>query len=64
MSVTASPVKTPIRKAKFSRASLEAGDRLLKAVKERMLREKGQIDYADLHRQGYSQAMISRLKEI
>lgn len=51
-------------KAKFSRGSLEAADRLLKAVKEKQLREKGKIDYAALRRNGYSEDLIARLKQI
>ena len=56
-------VETPKRR-KFSRASLQAGDRLLKAVKAKMLREKGKINYAELRRQGYNEATIVRLKAI
>ena len=37
---------------------------MLKAVKEKLLREKGEIDYATLRRDGYSEAMIARLKAI
>jgi hypothetical protein len=48
----------------FSRESLEAADRLLKAVKDKLLREKGRIDYAQLRRNGYSEDLIARLKEI
>lgn len=33
-------------KKKYSKASLKAGDRLLRAVKEKLLREKGKLDYA------------------
>jgi hypothetical protein len=51
-------------KNKHSRAALEAGDRLLKAVKEKLLREHRTIDYADLRQKGYSDAIIARLKEI
>ena len=51
-------------KKKFSRESLEAADRLLKAVKEKLLREKGKIDYAVLRRDGYSEDLIARLKHI
>jgi hypothetical protein len=51
-------------KKKFSRGSLEAADRLLKAVKEKILREKGKVDYADLRRNGYSEDLIARLKQI
>lgn len=56
-------VETPKRQ-KFSRAGLEAGDRLLKAIKAKMLREKGKIDYTALRRRGYSEATISRLKSV
>ena len=52
------------RKKKFSRASLEAGDRLLKAVKQRLLEQQGRIDFQDLRRRGYSEATLARLKEI
>jgi hypothetical protein len=51
-------------KKKFSRGSLEAADRLLKAVKEKLLREKGKVDYADLRRNGYSEDLIARMKQI
>ena len=57
--VVASP-----KRRKFSRASLQAGDRLLKAVKAKMLRENGKINYSALRRQGYSEATIARLKAI
>lgn len=57
-----STVATP--KKKFSRASLEAGDRLLKAVKEKLLKEHGRIDYEGLRRRGYSEATLSRLKQV
>jgi hypothetical protein len=49
---------------KFSRESFEAADRLLKAVKGKILREKGKVDYAALRRNGYSETLIARLKEI
>ena len=49
---------------KFSRESFEAADRLLKAVKKKILREKGKIDYTALRRNGYSETLIARLKEI
>jgi hypothetical protein len=52
------------QKKQNSRGGLEAADRLLKAVKEKLLREKGKIDYAALRRNGYSEDLISRLKEI
>ena len=52
------------QKKQFSRGGLEAADRLLKAVKQKLLREKGKIDYAALRRNGYSEDLIARLKEI
>ena len=57
-----STVVTP--KKIFSRASLEAGDRLLKAVKEKLLKEHGRIDFEDLRRRGYSEVTLARLKEL
>ena len=57
-----STVATP--KKKFSRASLEAGDRLLKVVKVRLLKQNGRVDYDGLRRRGYSEATLARLKEI
>jgi hypothetical protein len=58
---TAAPTQT---KKPYSRASLEAADRLLKAVKEKLLRERGKIDYAALRRDGYSEDLIARLRRI
>jgi hypothetical protein len=52
------------REKGYSKSALEAGDRLLKAVKEKILREKGVIDFDDLRRKGYSEATLARLKEI
>ena len=53
-----------VKKKKYARASLEAADRLLIAVKEKLLREKGRMDYAALRRDGYSEALIARLKQL
>lgn len=55
---------TQASKRKYSRASLEAGDRLLKVTKQKLMDEHGKIDYEALRRKGYSDALISRLKEI
>lgn len=52
------------KKKTYSKASLEAADRLLSAVKEKLTKEKGKIDYAALRRDGYSEALIARLKAI
>jgi hypothetical protein len=42
----------------------DATDRLLREVKRRMLREKGRVDYDQLTREGFSAAMISRLRTL
>ena len=42
----------------------DAVDRLLRATKKKMLREKGRIDYDKLARDGFSRAMIERLKAL
>lgn len=49
---------------KMSKEASAASDRLLKAVKAKLLRNGGKIDYAKLRKQGYSGATIARLKEI
>ena len=61
---TMSMTVTAAKKKSYSKASLEAGDRLLRAVKEKLLRERGKIDYAALRRGGYSETIIARLKLI
>ena len=50
--------------SKYSRADLEAGDRLLRAIKEKIIKEDGRIDCDDLKERGYSEEMIARLKEL
>jgi hypothetical protein len=42
----------------------DAADRLLRSAKERMLREKGRIDYNELRQKGFSTEMIARLKTL
>jgi hypothetical protein len=42
----------------------DATDRLLRAAKQKMLREKGRIDYDQLRREGFSAEMIARLKAL
>ena len=52
-------------KAKKSNAIIaDATDRLLLATKKKMLREDGSIDYDKLERDGFSSAMIERLKAL
>ena len=59
-----STVAEPVKNKKFSRASLEAGDRLLKAVKDKMLKEHGRLNEDGLRRRGYSEATIARLQTL
>ena len=42
----------------------DATDRLLSATKKKMLRDKGRIDYDKLAQDGFSAAMIERLKAL
>ncbi len=49
---------------KTSTVVADATDRLLHAVKQKMLREKGRVDYDQLAREGYSPEMIARLKTL
>ncbi|HEX7516701.1 MAG TPA: hypothetical protein VF345_05380 [Chthoniobacterales bacterium] len=42
----------------------DATDRLLSATKRKMLREKGRVDYDQLARDGFSAAIIERLKAL
>ena len=52
------------KQRKFSLESLKAGDRLLKAIKDELRKKGEKIDYNKLRRDGYSDAMIARLKEL
>lgn len=52
------------KRRKFSLASLKAGDRLLKEIKDEFRKEGKQINYDQLRKEGYSEAMIERLKEL
>ena len=59
------PVVAPKSKAKKSdNVIADATDRLLSATKKKMLREKGSIDFDQLARDGFSSAMIARLKTL
>jgi hypothetical protein len=48
----------------FSLGSLKSGDRLLKAIKNDFRKNGEKIDYDNLRRDGYSKAMIARLKAL
>jgi len=54
----------PAKRKKVSAVSINAGDNLLRAIKRRMMSEKGKIDESDLRRRGYSNSLIERLKII
>jgi hypothetical protein len=53
-----------VKPQKFSLESLKAGDHLLKAIKDEIRKKGEKIDYNKLRKQGYSNAMIERLKEL
>ena len=52
------------KRRKFSLGSLKSGDRLLKAIKNDFRKNGEEIDYDKLRRDGYSKAMIARLKAL
>ena len=54
--------KAKMKKSKAIMA--DATDRLLRAAKQKMLRDKGRIDYDQLQREGFSAEMIARLKAL
>ena len=56
------PVTAARRKEKKSSVIADATDRLLRAAKRKMLKEKGRVDYEQLQREGFSAEMIARLK--
>ncbi len=57
------PATAPKAKQKSEAHILaDATDRLLLAIKEKMLRAEGKVDYDKLAKAGYSAAMIERLK--
>jgi hypothetical protein len=49
---------------KHSESTRGATDRLLRAIKEKALREGGRIDSEKLRREGYSENLIARLLEL
>ena len=50
------------KRRKFSLGSLKSGDRLLKAIKNDFRKNGEKIDYDQVRRNGYSKAMVARLK--
>lgn len=57
-----SAVANKPRTQKGNAVIANAADRLLRAAKEKMLKEKGRIDYDQLRRENFSEAMIARIK--
>ena len=60
----AMPLAVAFKRQKFSLESLRAGDRLLKAIKDDLRKKGEKIDYNKLRKDGYSNAMIERLKQL
>jgi len=58
------PLGVAFKRQKFSLESLRAGDRLLKAIKDDLRKKGEKIDYNKLRKEGYSNAMIERLKQL
>lgn len=58
------PSTLAAKRQKFSLESLKAGDRLLKAIKDELRKKGEKIDYDKLRKEGYTDAMIQRLKEL
>ena len=58
------PIAAAAKRRKFSLGSLKSGDRLLKAIKNDFRKNGGKIDYDKLRRDGYSKAMIARLRAL
>jgi hypothetical protein len=57
-------VATP-KKGKDEAALLDqATDQLLRAVKARMLKKDGRVDYARLRKEGYSDRFLARLEAV
>jgi hypothetical protein len=52
------------RRLKAGVVIADATDRLLRATKKKILREKGNIDYSWLAKEGYSRDLIARLKAL
>jgi hypothetical protein len=57
------PTPTSTKSRKMSPESVKAGDRLLKGIKDRLAAQGAKVDEQKLHQDGYSDAMIARLKK-
>jgi hypothetical protein len=58
-------VKTVVAKTQKSEARLldQATGNLLRAVKRKMLKKQGRVDYGKLRKDGYSDRFLARLEE-
>lgn len=58
-------VKVADAKTGKSEAKLldHATGRLLRAIKQKMLKKQGRVDYAKLRKEGYSERFLARLEE-
>ena len=58
-------MKVASAKKRKSEAALldQATDQLLRAVKARMIKKDGRVDYARLRKEGYSDRFLARLEE-
>jgi hypothetical protein len=58
-------VKVGTAKKEKSEAELldQATGQLLRAVKQRMLKKQGRVDYAKLRKEGYSERFLARLED-
>jgi hypothetical protein len=52
------------RRLKAGAVIADATDRLLRATKKKILREKGKIDHSQLAEEGYRRDLIARLKAL
>jgi hypothetical protein len=53
----------PKKARKVSREGANAGDRLLKAIKDRLVAQGAKVDEEILRQRGYSETMIAKLKQ-
>ena len=61
---TVSTIIETVKDRKFSKSGLKAGDRLLKAVHDKLLKDHGQIDEESLRRRGYTKRTIARIRSM
>jgi len=59
------PVKIDAARKEKSEADLmdQATEQLLRAVKEKLRKKQGRVDYAKLRKEGYSERFLARLED-